>query len=268
MGRYPWAEIFLFQLLRVLVFYPTRHHAYRVIVFSAMIYIATQIYLTPEVVHPIMVTYLGGVMTTFHLTFTLYLLCAEGSFPDKFRRVRDGILAEPGANPPSNFTLTKKIGWMLDVAHSPRMVGWLQEPRNLPPPPPPSRTTFLRETFLKLIVNVATVDLSASASSRSPAFDSQLPRDFTHPLKAVFVAAPLLRHAPYVLSFGILTAASLGAAHNACALIFVGLGHSSPTLWPDVWGDWRDAYTVRKLWGYVCSSDPFASTVVDLNPRY
>ena len=27
-------------------------------------------------------------------------------------------------------------------------------------------------------------------------------------------------------------------------------GFSSPTQWPDIWGNWRDACTVRKVWGY------------------
>lgn len=257
MGRYPWAEILLFQVLRILIFYPTRRHVYRVFVLAAIIYIASQILQTPEVVTPIMVTYIGGLTTVFYLTFTVYLLCAEGSFPDHWRRVRDGVLAEPGAggldHSPSNFPFTKKIWWMFDVAHSPRMVGWLQEPRNLPPAPPPSRRTFLWETFLKLIVNVVVTDLTISASARSPAFDSHLPRDTTRCLKVILTTAPLLRHVPYVLSFGIMTAASLSAAHNIVALMFVGFGHSSPTLWPDVWGCWGDAYTVRRLWGYVRS---------------
>lgn len=257
MGRYPWAEVFIFQILRVVVFYPTRHNLYRVVVLAATIYLAAQIYLTPEVTDPIIVTYLVGVTTALHLTSALYLLCTEGPFPDHWRRVRDGVLAEPGAGgldkSPSNFPFKKKVWWMLDVAHSPRMIGWVQEPRDcLPPPPPPSRRTFLQETSLKFMVNVVTIDLSASAASRSPTFDSRPPHVSTHSLKSVLAAAPLLRHVPYVLAFGVMTAACLNAAHNVAALIFVGIGHSSPTLWPDVWGHWGDAYTVRKLWGYVC----------------
>jgi hypothetical protein len=267
MGGYPWLEVVLFQILRVLVFYPTRHRLYRVAVLAAMFYTAARIYLTPEVTNPMMVTYLVGASTAFFLMFTTYLLCSEGSFPDHWRRARDGVLGESGAggldDSPSNFPLGKKLWWMLDIAYSPRMIGWLQEPRNLPSTPSPSRKTFLRETSLKLITNIVLIDLAISASSRGPAFDSHLSRDSTFRLLA---AAPILRHAPYVLAFGVMTAVCLSAAHNFVALIFVGLGHC-PTLWPDVWGNWGDAYTVRKLWGYVHSGtlrfpDPFTYTYV------
>ena len=44
----------------------------------------------------------------------------------------------------------------------------------------------------------------------------------------------------------------VGIVHNVAALVCVGLGYSSPALWPDIWGRWRDGYTVRKLWGYMC----------------
>lgn len=256
MGRYPWTEVLLFHILRIAVSYPTRHHLYRVVLLAAMILVSVQIFSTPEVTDSITATYLIGVTTAFSLVFTLYLLCAEGPFPDHWKRVRDGVFGEPGAggldNSPSKFTFTKKLWWMLDITHSARMIGWVQEPRNcLPPSPPPSRKTFLRETLLKLAVNYVLIDLSTSACARSPAFDSRLPKDSVPYFKTVLAAAPILHHAPYVLAFGVMTAACLSATHNVVALALVGFGHSSPTLWPDVWGSWGDAYTVRKLWGCV-----------------
>ena len=256
MGRYPWPEFLLFQILRIVIFYPTRHRLYRAVVLAAMFYTAAQIYLTPEVTNPLLVTYLVGASTMFYLIFTTHLLCSEGSFPDHWRRVRDRVLGESGAgglgNSPSNFPLGKKLWWMLDVAHSPRMIGWLQEPQNLPQHPPSSRKTFLRETFLKLIVNIVLIDLSISASSRGPAFNSYLPRDSIRGPGTVLAPVPILRHAPYVLAFGVMTAVCLSATHNIAALLYVGLGHC-PSLWPDIWGNWGDACTVRKLWGYVFS---------------
>jgi len=41
----------------------------------------------------------------------------------------------------------------------------------------------------------------------------------------------------------------MSAMHNFMALVCVDLGCSSPTLWPDIWGRWGEAYTVRKLLG-------------------
>ena len=255
MGRYPWAEVILFEVLHIIVFYPTHQHAYRVVVLAAMIYIAAQIYRTPEVTDPLTVTYTVGCTIVFHLGFALYLLFAEGPFPDHWRRVRDEVHAKDGAGgfhtTPSNFPLTKKLWWMVDIAYSVRMVGWVQEPRNcLPPHPPPSRSTFIWKTFLKLVINTVIIDFTSSVFALSPAFDSRL-HDPTDGPETYLAAVPLLRRVPYILAYGVMMHAGLGALHNVIALACVGVCGSSPTLWPDIWGRWGDAYTIRKLWGCV-----------------
>ena len=255
MGRYPWAEFLLFEILRMIVLYPTRQHTYRVAALAAMIYISVQIYLTPEVTDPLTFTYTVGCMVTIHFIFTAHLLFAEGSFPDHWRRVRDEADAEKDPSGldklPSNFPSTKKIWWMVDIAYSVRMVGWIQEPQNcLPPHPPPSRRTFLYKTFLKLIINAVILDFTTSVLALSPAFDYRV-HDPTDGPETYLAAIPLLRRLPYVLSYGIMVETLSRTVHNGMSLVCVGLCHSSPTLWPDIWGRWGDAYTLRKLWGYV-----------------
>ena len=255
MGRYPWSEVLVLQVLHIFFFYPTRQHADRVVALFVMTYLARQIYLTPEVTDPLKVTYSVGCAIASHFTFRVYLLFAEGSFPDHWRRVRDEVGAEVDGGGldklPSNFPLTKKLRWMVDIAHSVRMIGWVQEPRNrMPPHPPPSRRTFLWKTLLKFIMNIITADLMTSALALSPAFDYRVHNPTDGPEKYL-AAVPLLRRVPYVLAWSIGTGASGGVIHNVAALSCVGLGYSSPTLWPDMWGRWGDAYTVRKLWGYV-----------------
>ena len=255
MGQYPWTEVLLFEVLHIIVFYPTRQHAYRVVVLAAMIYVAARIYLTQEVTDPLSVTYTVGGMIPFHFAFTAYLLLAEGSFPDHWRRVRDevGTKADTGGldTLPSNFPLTKKLWWMIDIAYSIRMVGWVQEPRScLPPHPPPSRSTFLRKTFLKFIINGLIIDFTSCVFAFSPAFDSRL-HDPTDGPETYLAAVPLLHRVPYILAHGLMVTAGISAIHNIVALVCVGLGCSSPTLWPDISGRWEDAYTVRRFWGYV-----------------
>ena len=257
MGRYPWTEVLLHQVLHIAILYPTRQHAYRVAILPAMIYLAWQIYSTPEVTDPLKVTHSVGCAIASHFTFIAYLLFAEGSFPDHWRRVRDEVNAgvDPGGldNLPSNFPWMKKVWWMVDIANSVRMIGWIQEPQNgIPPRPPPLRQTFLWKTFLKFIVNTVAADLMTSALALSPAFDYRVHAPTDGP-EAYLAAVPLLRRVPYILAWSIGTGASASAIHNVAALVCVGLGYSSPTLWPDMWGRWSDAYTVRKLWGYVGS---------------
>lgn len=255
MGRYPWAEILLLEVLHIIVFYPTRHHVYRAPVLAAMTYLAAKIYLTPELTDPPSITYTVGCAIPLHFAFTAYILFAEGSFPDHWRRVRDevhtGADASSSDNLPSNFPLMKKLRWMFDIAYSVRMVGWVQEPQNyLPPHPPPSRRTFLCKTFLKLIVNLLLADISSLLYVGNPAFDTRLHDPADGP-ETYLAAVPLLHRVPCVLGYGFTISVGLCAVHNIVALVCVGLCLSSPTLWPDIWGNWGDAYTVRRLWGYV-----------------
>jgi hypothetical protein len=218
-----------------------------------MIYLAAKIYITTEATEPPGVVYAMGHTIALNFGFTAYLLCTEGSFPDHWRRVRDEICAGADANGsgnlPSNFPLVKKLWWTFDIAHSVRMVGWVQEPRDcLPPPPPPSRTTFLWGTLLKLITNFLLLDFLTYVFAQNPAFNSHA-HDPTDGPETYLAAIPLVRRAPYVLAFGLWLALFFKVLHNIAALVCVGLGRSSPTLWPEIWGRWGDAFTLRKLWG-------------------
>ena len=220
-----------------------------------MIYVAVIIFSTPETTDPLTVTYTVGFAIACRFTFTAYLFFTEGSFPDHWRCVRDEVYAEADVGGldtlPSNFPLAKKLWWMIDIAYSPRMIGWVQEPRNcLPPHPPPSRRTFFRKTFPKLIVNIVTSDFMISALAMTPAFNHRL-HDPTDGPETYLAAVPLLHRIPYTLAFGFQVGVSVSYIHNAVALVCVGLGRSSPTLWPDLWGRWGDGYTLRKLWGCV-----------------
>ena len=257
MGQYFWADVFL-RVLHIIFFYPTRHHAYRIVIFATMICLAWSIYLAPQdrANDPPLLTYDMGIRIGFYFGFITYLLFAEGSFPDHWRRVRDEV--DPAADRdagglnklPSNFPLTKKLRWMLDLSHNPRMIGWVQEPRgSLPPHPSPSRRTFLWKTSVNLVANAVVADFMSSLLALSRPFHYYYPQDPTRGPDTYLTAIPFLRRVPYVLSCGIGTGAPISVVHSLMGLMFVGVGNASPTLLPDMWGSWGDAYTVRKLWG-------------------
>ena len=251
MGRYPWSEVLLFEVLSLIVLYPTRHRVHRVVVLTLMVYLAAQIYRTQEVTDPILLTCCVGSLIAFRFTFVAYLLCAEGTFPDHWRRVCDEINASNPDNLPSNFSLAKKFWWMLDTQYNTRMIGRVQEQRNhLPPQPPPSRWTFFWRTCLKLIFNAFLAELTTSVLAGSSAFDSRA-HDPSDGPETYLAAVSLLRRVPYILAFGISTASWFNILHDSLALVCVVLGRSSPTLWPALWGRWSDAYTIRRFWGYV-----------------
>ena len=255
MGQHFWADFLLFEVLRIIALYPTPRHGFRIVVLSTMIYVAAQLYLTQYATGSpaVMYSIAGHVFDT--TAFTVYVLYAEGSFPDHWRRVRDEVRtrAHPEGNlAPSNFRLAEKFWWTLDLAYSLRMVGWVQEPRDrLPPPPSPSRRAFFRRSFLKLIVNVVIIDLTTLVYAQSPAFDSRV-HDPTDGPETYLAAVPFMRRVPYVVAWALLAQGALSAFYTTVACVCVGVGNSSPTLWPDLWGHWEGAYTIRKLWGYVC----------------
>ena len=141
---------------------------------------------------------------------------------------------------------------MIELAYNFHMVSWVQEPRNhLPPPPPPSRLTFVRNAFLRLIANIIVLDLVTLLFAQNSAFDSRL-YDPTNGPETYLATLPLLHRVPYAVGGAIKFAAGSSALRDILASVTVVLGARSPTFWPNIRGSWRDAYTVCRLWGYVC----------------
>lgn len=245
-------KLLLFEALRIIALYPTRNRVYRLVTYATTTYVMAQLFLTPDPTDSIPTANSIGNRIAVHFGFITYLFFAEGSFPDHWRRVRDEDHAKEGSgNLPSNFPFMKKLWWTLDIAYSLRMVGWVQEPRDcLPQHPPPSRRRFFWKTSLKLAVNSVFLDLLTLATTQNVVFDSRLHNPTDGP-ETYLAAVPLLHRVPYVLAYGFSIETGAAAFLNVVGLICVGLCGSSPTLWPDLWGRWGDAYTVRKLWGCV-----------------
>ena len=131
------------------------------------------------------------------------------------------------------------------------MIGWVQEPRDrLLPPLPPLRRKFLRKAFLKLMVSTACQELLTLVLAQNPVSDPRMHNPTDGP-ETYLAALPLLHRVPYVLTIALLIATPFNIMYNIEALVCVGPGFTSPTLWPDLWGRWTDAYTLRKFLGYV-----------------
>ena len=52
-----------------------------------------------------------------------------------------------------------------------------------------------------------------------------------------------------VLAGGVKAYTMLHLLQSLSAVILVGLGLSDPKYWPKLFGNWKDAYTVRRFWG-------------------
>ena len=58
-----------------------------------------------------------------------------------------------------------------------------------------------------------------------------------------------------LLAYGTKAYANLRVRYLSLAIVCVatGLGPADPEMWPDTNGQWADAYSVRRFWGYVIS---------------
>ena len=103
------------------------------------------------------------------------------------------------------------------------------------------------------MVSFVLSDLGIRVLAQSQAFDSRV-HDPSNGPETYLAAVPFLRRAIYIWTHSNSISSGTAILQNGFALVCVGLGGSSPTLWPEVWGWWGDACTVRRFWGYVCRS--------------
>lgn len=67
----------------------------------------------------------------------------------------------------------------------------------------------------------------------------------------VSLAQRMLVHVSFMIPFAILIRAVIVGVFSLMALVCVGLGVSEPALWPPISGPLVDAWSIRRLWGYV-----------------
>ena len=72
----------------------------------------------------------------------------------------------------------------------------------------------------------------------------------------VSLAQRMLVHVSFMISFAILIRAVIVGVFSFMALVCVGLGVSEPALWPPISGSLFDAWSIRRLWGYVSYLSP------------
>jgi hypothetical protein len=147
----------------------------------------------------------------------------------------------PSASFPS---IWQKLKWALDLLSSPRGIGWTHEPSSKLPPTPfttkTSRPTFIVNQLSTAAVHYFTWDVCAIYVQNAPALQIGGP-----PLSE----QPLLRKCLNVWVWAIPVYAALSITHCLLSALMVGL-----EFWPDIdqwrplFGSWKEAYTVRRLW--------------------
>jgi hypothetical protein len=146
----------------------------------------------------------------------------------------------PSASFPS---IWQKLKWALDLLSSPRGIGWTHEPSSKLPPTPftanASRLKFIASQLFTVAAHYFMWDVCAIYAQNAPALQIGGP-----PLSE----QPLLRKCLNIWAWAIPAAAGLSISHCLLSALMVGLGFWDIAQWRPLFGSWKEAYTVRRLW--------------------
>jgi hypothetical protein len=146
--------------------------------------------------------------------------------------------------PISDAPFLSRLRWALKLSFSPRGVGWTHEPTSvLRPHPPPtmSRTAFVVSQSCWMLFYVLLVDAMTLYTTDNPSFES-----IGHSLAADGWFWRFVN----TIVIGVQARCEISKQYLFFSIVLVTLGLSTPQEWPPTFGLWRDAYTLRRFWGY------------------
>ncbi|CDO68589.1 hypothetical protein BN946_scf184996.g20 [Trametes cinnabarina] len=144
--------------------------------------------------------------------------------------------------------LLTKIWYSLCIIHNTRLIGTNAQVANIPPPFKGTRSQFLWRRLQQLLISLALLDMIAY---------------FIHSYQYFYKpgsAAPAHLYSG-ALGYLIRTGCSgiwlvrlyllLKLSYTVMSMVAVAtrFGHGNPEDWPEYFGSWSEAYTVRRLWG-------------------
>ncbi|TFK46787.1 hypothetical protein OE88DRAFT_861116 [Heliocybe sulcata] len=154
----------------------------------------------------------------------------------QFRHEKDTM--DPAALP-----MLKRWYWVLCLLHSPRGIGWSYRVAHTPCSPQQKRWHFVflrlgRAIALFLIIDVAQTYIHSNPS-------------FTHPTpyNSPFTSQGYLLRCVNIVAWLTVSHGTLNMNYTALSAACVAIGLSEPQDWPDLFGSWRESYTVRRYWG-------------------
>lgn len=163
--------------------------------------------------------------------------------------------SEPG--PLSEKPYWKRVWWLASLTYAHRCVGWtvqvrttqlcdatVAHPLQVPfvPAVVRDRKTYILRKIRQTLMNLLVLDLIYTYKTLDPMM--ALPLDQVPSL----TSQPYVRRAVATFASGTQLWHLLSVNYNVIALVMVTLGIQGPELWPDMFGDFRDAYTIRRFW--------------------
>ncbi|OAX31205.1 hypothetical protein K503DRAFT_110337 [Rhizopogon vinicolor AM-OR11-026] len=136
-----------------------------------------------------------------------------------------------------------KIWWkryfdVICVPHSSRAIGWSHQVKNIPPAPQQPRRSFIFRSTLRAAWYVVLFETGRLYVWYKPAFSSA----------TIGGQGYVVHYIDTVIFIG-LGYWALNAMYFVMAVGSVAIGLFEPRMWPDIFGAWVDAYTIRRFWG-------------------
>ena len=161
------------------------------------------------------------------------------------------------ASPPSQITKYDQLRWLAGVVFNPRGIGKSWQIRNIPPFSRtnksfcPSRKAFIWKRILQILLFTIMLEVYAEihlliSPKRDDFMDEKIHffsrlKDVTLREIVIRLWLPFSTYLPMYLEFSSL--------HCLVSVIAVTFG-DNPSQWPPLYGDIRDAYSMRRFWGY------------------
>ncbi|KAJ3747092.1 hypothetical protein DFH05DRAFT_1521426 [Lentinula detonsa] len=144
---------------------------------------------------------------------------------------------------PRKRSFWRRALWTWCIVHSPRGIGWNYQVLSVPPRPLPcSKWAFIRSRILQVVKFYILMDIAQSYIRLNTLFTNPPPN------ASITSQGWLLQ---MISGAAWMTTPYAGMSMQYClfAVASVGLGFSNPEDWPDTYGTWKHAYTVRNFWG-------------------
>ncbi|KAI0093148.1 hypothetical protein BDY19DRAFT_410980 [Irpex rosettiformis] len=140
----------------------------------------------------------------------------------------------------ANLPLWERINWIFCAACNNRGLGWSFEVPYVPPLPSYERLPFLKRRTYQLLWNVLLVDIAQTYQRINPVFS---PGSTASMWSQGLAFGYLNLLARLITAWGM-----FNIPYDWLSLACVATGIHEPKDWPDTFGNWSDAYTVRRFW--------------------
>ena len=146
----------------------------------------------------------------------------------------------------STASFSSRFRWGVKLWASPRGVGFIHEPMAHLAPRPKQRThrAFILSQLRSITVYLILFDLTGIMNRANPYWTKEVP--------VVSGNRRLWRLASF--GYALILYTTVTIKYKIVSIISVLAGFSEPREWPDFFGSLFDAYTVRRVWGYVLLS--------------